>query len=336
MGNTLFNPRQHNVQEVENTGAFFMDEEYTDFLSRKNKILSKIAFTNLNSESIESVEDKTFGNKEYLYMVKNFVNYYNENNKYKMNFLKKSIKRKYLVNGNKYLYIMLFFVEYEDGIMITPRAQNIALFYIVPKKELYFNVKNIMNTHIFSEWSTSDVVFGNEEEFLKKRFIDIFSDAAEVKYLFDQNVIDDIVNNKEYVSKFTYQRGIPERVFKGTDPSYVTITEPSQLKIGGKCLNKTDNTISFGACGSKSDKFITGNHQIKHVDSGMCVSYHKDGEISLVPCESITSCGTDGLDNCNKLRIRKYGGLEITGKDDLCLDNDLNSKKCFTVNKIEL
>ena len=329
-----------NITNSKNFGVIFNDTLDVDYLNEKNTELKKLVNNNRNIPNIKSTKKVFISNSEYLYLVKNFINYFNENNKNRMNYLRKSFGIKYLINDTHFLYFILFFCEFED-FERTSRAQNILFLSLNEKDKDFILEDSVIIARILGEWPTSDVLLGNEDEFGKKRFIDIFKDQP-IRYVMDDNIIGNILSKKGYITDNYYERGFPPKKFRTENPRYYKNEKEKDVKImiGDKCLDVKDNKLSFKKCNQTKSLFsFTEDNKLKYINDNQnnCVSFHKDGDISLSPCDTIDSCDTSNeLQNCNTFKPRKYGGLEIVGKNRMCLDNDKTSTECYKVNKLKL
>ena len=93
----------HNITNIKNYGAVFKDVLDVDFIKEKDINLTKLTNTSLKLPKIDKVINAKLSNQEYIYLAKNYINYYNENNKYRMNYLRKSFGLKYFINNEYYL-----------------------------------------------------------------------------------------------------------------------------------------------------------------------------------------------------------------------------------------
>ena len=326
----------HNITNIKNLGAVFKDVLDVDFIKEKDTSLKKLTNDSLKLPKIKSVTNTKLSNQEYMYLSKNFVNYYNENNKYRMNYLKKSFGMKYYINETHFLYFILFFCEFED-FKRSSKAQNI-FFISLSKKEDFDFTSSIIFSKVLGQWGSSDILMGSENEFVKTRFIDIFKDDP-IRYVLDEHVINQVLKDKGYITNNYYDRGFPEKKFKTQKPQYLKPTGPVKMKIGGKCLLvDKNNKIKFGACSTSESKFkFLDNNKIQYQDNNEnknCVAFHKNGDMTLVPCDTINVCSnTNSTQSCQTFKPRKFGGLEIVGKDRKCLSKDLLEVDCYNAGK---
>jgi len=336
MGNQVSSQLQtvkpSNIVDTKNFGALFIDKLDTDFFNEKEKDLQKL----VGEKNIPQVINNNLKNipmtkEEYLYLVKNFVNYFNEINKNRMNYLRNTFSLKYLINGTDILYIIVFFCEFED-FNRTAKAQNIMFFSLSKYGTNTFNFsESIVYTKIIGQLGTSDVLFGNSVNLSLFNFYDELRDKP-VSLIMDEEIIKDILSNKDYILSYHYERGYPLKEFKTIPPEYYTPSGYTKIKIGDKCLNINNNKIVFDKCENVKSNFKFNNSfNIEYKDSGNCISYHKDNDMSLVPCDSKNSCNPDNQfgQNCNILKPRKYGGLEISGFDRKCLTSDGKMTDCY-------
>jgi hypothetical protein len=322
-----------NITNSKNFGTIFKDELDIKYINGKNSELKNITNKNRKIPKIKKTLKVKLTNEEYMYLVKNFVNYFNENNKNRMSYLKKSFGMKFEVNEKYILYTIIFFCEFEDY-KRTSRAQNILFLSFSEKGENFNFPSSILFAKILGEWASSDILMGNETEFDKKRFINIFRDEP-IKYILDKNTIDNMLSNKEYVSKYYYERGFPEKKFKTEKPIYYKPKNNVKIKIGNKCLN-VNNGVSFTECSQTKSLFnFLDNNKLQIVGSdNMCIAYHNDNNMSVVPCETLQNCGNSDLQSCQLFRARQYGGLEIVDKNRKCLTTSKTAGNCYETNKV--
>lgn len=339
MGNstssTLNMIKGHNITNIKNIGAVFKDVLDVDFIKEKDVELKSLVNNILKLPKVEKTFNAKLSNEEYMFLTKNFINYFNENNKNRMAYLKKSFGIKYVINDTHFLYFILFFCEFED-FKRSSKAQNV-LFLSLSEKDKSFNFTNsILFSKILGQWGSSDVLMGSENEFVKSRFIDIFKDQP-IKYVLDEHIIQDLLKNKDYISNNYYDRGFPKKEFKTQKPEYIKPTNSVRIKLGNKCLNVTDNKLSFVDCNKTESNFqFTDNSKLKYTgdENNNCVAYHGNGDVTLVPCDTINTCdGSNGVQSCQIFKPRKFGGLEIVGKDRKCLSNKKTSVDCYNADK---
>ena len=325
----------HNITNIRNLGAVFKDVLDVDFIKEKDADLKKLVNSGLKLPKVEKTFNAKLSNSEYMFLTKNFVNYFNENNKNRMAYLKKSFGIKYAINDTHFLYFILFFCEFED-FKRSSKAQNI-LFLSLSEKETSFNFKDsILYAKILGQWGSSDVLMGSENEFVKSRFIDIFKDDP-IRYVLDPHIIQDVLNKKGYITDNYYDRGFPPKKFKTQEPEYIKVETASRIKLDNKCLNVKDNKLSFVDCNKTESKFIfTDKSKLKYTNdnNNNCVAYHGNGDITLVPCDTINTCNSsNGVQSCQVFKPRKFGGLEIIGKERKCLTKFKTAEDCYKASK---
>jgi len=323
----------HNITNTKNFGAVFKDTLDLKFVKDKETRLKSLVNSSIKVPKIKDVKSVKMTNDEYLYLTKNFINFYNENNKERMAYLKKSFSAKYELDGKLILYGVMFFCEFED-FERNSKAQNIIFLSLSEiGKDIDF-AKSILYTKVIGQWGSSDVLMGNENEFVKSRFIDVFKDNP-VKYIFDQDTIKKILGGKKYITKYYYERGYPKKEFKTIKSQYVDPKKSVGIKLGDKCIDLTNGKINISKCHANSTKFLVReNKKLYHESSDSCLAFHKDGEMSLVPCDTINVCDdSNKLQSCQMFQARKYGGLEIVGKKDKCLSKDMKAVECYKSDK---
>ena len=325
----------HNITNIKNFGSVFKDELEKKYIKEKDTELKRLTNSKLKIPKIDIVSNAKLSNTEYMFLTKNFVNYFNENNKKRMSYLKKSFGIKYSINGTHFLYFILFFSEFED-FKLSSKAQNIFFLSLSEKEKDFDFTKSIIYSKILGQWASSDVLMGSENEFAKQRFIDIFKDDP-IRYVLDDHIIQKVLGNKKYITDHYYERGFPPKEFKTQKPIYYKPNKPVQVKIGNKCLNVNNNKLSFGDCNKTKSKFqFTDSYKLKYNDNqNNCIGFHKNGDMSLVPCDTVNVCnGSNDLQNCSIFKPRKHGGLEIVGKDRKCLTTSKTSGNCYETAKV--
>jgi hypothetical protein len=326
----------HNITNIKNFGAVFKDVLDVDFLKEKDVALKKLTNSGLILPKVDTTINAKLSNQEYMFLTKNFINLYNENNKKRMKYLKKSFGIKYVINDTHFLYIILFFSEFED-FNRSSKSQNI-LFVSISEKEKDFTFEDsLLYSKIIGQWGSSDVLMGSENEFVKSRFINIFKDSP-IKYVLDKHIIQDVLDNKGYITNNYYERGMPERQFETQKPEYIKTTNPIKIKLGDKCLNVSNNKLSFVGCNDTESKFkFTEKSKLEYTtdNNNNCVAYHQNGDMTLVPCDTINVCSnSSNIQSCQIFKSRKFGGLEIVGKERKCLMNNKTSQDCHKSDKV--
>jgi hypothetical protein len=336
MGNNLSSKlkmiKGSNITNIKNFGAVFKDTLDIEFVREKETNLEKLRHK-IEIPKVEKVINTQLTNQEYLYLTKNFVNLYNENNKKRMSFLKKSFGVKYLLNNKYILYFILFFCEFED-FERNSKAQNIFFLSVSEQgKDLNFE-QSVVFTKVIGQWPSSDILFGNEDEFVKTRFINIFKDEP-IKFVLDEHIIKKVLEDKLYITNYYYERGFPPKKFKTINPQYINPKKSMKIKINDKCFDVKDGKISFNFCDLTKSKFnILENNKIQYENTNNCIAFHKNREMSLVPCDTINICdSTNNLQSCQIFKNRKFGGLEIVGKNK-CLNKNFESIECHKADKV--
>ena len=266
-------------------------------------------------------------NNEYLRHIKNFVLLYNEQNQHKMAYIKKSIGFQYVL-GNQVLRISTFFGEFED--FGNAKAQNIFFITLNSRVKPIDFRETIIFTRIIGQWALSDVILGKDKGEMDIQFHDIFKED-DVKFILDEKIVKNILDNKDYITDFYYQRGFPKREFKTFEPEVVVPTKAVRVQLGDNCLRESGGKLHFGSC-HKATTFDMKDGKIKH--GNKCVSFHGNGEVELIDCEAPTECRESG-GNCNKFKPRKFGGMEIAGTGK-CLNSTKYSSECHSAQRVKL
>ena len=323
----------HNITNVKNFGAVFKDTLDLKFVKDKETRLKKLVNSSINVPKIKDVKSVKMTNDEYLYLTKNFINYYNENNKERMSYLKKSFSVKYELDSKMILYGVMFFCEFED-FSRNSKAQNIIFLSMSEMGKDFAFPETVLYTKVIGQWPSSDILMGNENEFVKTRFIDIFKDET-MKYVFDKETIQKIHGGKKYITKYYYERGYPKKKFKTISSQYMDPKKPVGIKLGDSCINVNNGKVGISKCNGNTAKFlIRGDKKMYHKETDSCLAFHNDGDMSLVPCDTIDVCDdSNKLQSCQMFQARKYGGLEIIGKKHKCLSKDMKAVECYKADK---
>jgi hypothetical protein len=319
-----------NIIDSLNIGTMFKENIDTKFIDKTNKNLVGIINKNLILPEINKITKLDYDNNEYLYMVKNFILFYNERHKERIAFFRKSYKYKYKVNDKYYLFLTFFFCEIEN--YESTKTPTILFMNFKKITATKYDPETIIYSRVIGMSMKSDVFMGSEREIVKKRFIDIFKE--EIKYVLPDEINDYILNNKKYVTNYYYDRDFPKREFKTIIPEINKTNKLKKLKLGDKCLDINGSNISFKECKNVKTKVKNTNDKIKTIDN-FCLSYHAKNNYSLVPCDSITNCDNNGiLNNCNQLKVRKYGGIEIVGMNK-CINNNGELSECYKADRVK-
>lgn len=335
MGNNLSSKlkmiKGSNITNIKNFGAVFKDDLDIDFIKEKEDNLEKLR-NKIVIPKVKKVTNTQLTNQEYLYLTKNFINLYNENNKKRMSYLKKSFGVKYILNDKYILYFVLFFCEFED-FERNSKAQNIFFLSFSEQNKNFDFEESIVFTKVLGQWPSSDILFGNEDEFIKIRFIDIFKDQP-IKYVLDEQIIKKVLEDKKYITEYYYDRGFPPKNFKTIKPQYMKTTKPVKIKIDDKCLDIKEGKILFNLCDLTKSKFNILENKLQYENTNNCIAFHKNRDMSLVPCDTINVCdNSNNLQSCQIFSGRKFGGLEIVGKNK-CLNKNLEAIDCHKAQKV--
>ena len=128
--------------------------------------------------------------------------------------------------------------------------------------------------------------------------------------------------------------------FKTINPQYINLKKKiMKIKINDKCLDVKDHKMWFNFCDLTKSKFNIlennpGRTKLQYENTNNCIAFHKNREMSLVPCDTINVCDdTNNLQSCQLFKSRKYGGLEIVGKKDKCLSKGFKAIECYKADK---
>lgn len=293
----------------------------------KKPLLEKLINNKINLKNIDKSKLKIIplSLRYKIKLINNFINLYNENNEKKINFIKSSLSIR-LKSNDKNIFLISFYTEFEDMKNIRP----FNIFFIALSNDLNLYNK-IAYIDIIGTKSHSDISFGNESSFLKNRFINIFKEKP-LEIILNQNKINNLLNNKEYISKDSYERGFPEKKFDIVNPIYLNKKELTKIKLGNKCFDIKNNKLILNDC-EKSKKFTYNNNKI--IDNNKnCLSFHNNNNLTFVPCDLENKCNNDNIiNNCNEFKIRKYGGIEIKNINK-CLNKNLNLDECYKSDKV--
>ena len=334
--------------ETQMSGIFIKQypEEEQFYEQLKNKFKQYI-----KKEPIKDIKTKrrdVMHPLDFEYISNNFVGLYNLRESPKMKLIREGMMEKTIINKNIVDYKITFFVEFPErksyyGYEIAINVQRNAMdksFTLEP---------NMTNVELKGALGLSDLTFGVVNRNLdNQKNIRFYKDTNKFgEYLFmpsdsetkntlkakgaileenQQRANASIKNSGPKVIQGRFQRGEPPQ-----KPKFVPqriYTQPSKnigkLRIGGQCIGESlanKSRLLPKNC-DNSLTFEYKNDQLKTKDG--CLSFHRDGKIELVPCDSLDTCKPNEEGNCKKFKFIKYGGLEIMGKNN-CLNIDNSS-----------
>lgn len=286
--------------------------------------------------------------RDYNYIVKNFLALYNEKFTPKMKVLRpgKSIKK--IINMRYVDYQIHIFVEFPNrksyyGYEIMVRVQRDA-----SKNAIWSFSDNIIDVQLKGAVGLSDLKFGVPVDLKKNNSLRFYKDSnqyGEYKFTFKDEEVKKIlekgsgkvqqinesdkkgeknvlVGTKRNIYTERRQRGempkppryVPARIYKQPQK------KEGRLQIGYNCLDLKNGKIVANPCRNVKLKFKYENNKFKH--QGKCLSYHKDGDMELINCDSINQCKpNETYNNCMNFKFIKYGGLEIMDNNSCVAQN---------------
>lgn len=312
-------------------GMKFNEPKETEILNEKLPLLKKFENPKLSIKELkkDKIKIERLPLEKEINIIKHFINYINENSSFKINLVKQSLSTLLNVN-NKKIYLISFFSEFSDREHIRP----FNIFFIsILEDDKNINIKDkIAYIDILGSKSHSDISFGTDYKLFEGRLINIFKEKP-LKLILNQTKINNYLNKKEYVSKDTYERGFPKRKFETIKSFYKkTPNEKVKIKIGDKCITDNNNIVVIKDC-KESKKYEIKDNKIIN-DNKYCLSYHKDKDLSFIPCDTNIDCKKDNIINsCKIIKFREYGGLEVNNMNK-CLNKNLELDECYKVEKI--
>jgi len=305
------------------------DEYEKKFIKINKKKLKKLENKNLNLKQIKrkNIKNIILKNNEIQKIINDFLQLYNENNKNRINCIKKTLNVKLNLNDKDNIYFISFFAEFENFL----HARYFNIFFICITDN--FNIKNkILFVDILGSQGHSDILSGHYDKDLKGQYINIFKDKP-LEFILNQNKINNLLENRENPLKDTFQRKQDKKKYKTIKSKNIIEKGKMKIKIGNKCLKKKDGKIILNDC-ENADIYNYNGKYIK--DKNYCLTYHNDKNLSFTPCKTNEECSKKNkINNCKSIKIRKYGSLEFK-KINKCLNSDLKLEDCYKTDKVSI
>jgi hypothetical protein len=326
-------PKSYNTDDIIQTGTFFVDIDENIFLKKIQKLLRNLKSKNYPFTKINKIEQLNMTDEEYYNLVNNFISYYNKIYSLQIKFLKESFYQKDKINNKHFRYIITFFIEFEYRHWV--KAYHMAFVLLTDDDKKYnINLKNnLVKVDLLGAWSTSDIKFGSKNIYMKglNNYLDKLKEDDFQKYsrvIANTYEISRDLRTKEYIYDDNYQIARPPYKFKEEKLLYVKPNEniPVKIKINNKCISYDKNKINVIDCNKTNTRWnFLNTLKIQHSENKKCLSFHRNNDLSLVDCESISNCNKDGnLNSCQKFKTIKYGGLQLVNNGD-CLNINSNS-----------
>ena len=192
--NKILKHYTYNNDKIHNFGINNDRDEYEKKFIKiyKNK-LKKFENKNLNLKQIKrkNIKNIILKKNEIQNIINDFIQLYNENNKYRLNYLKNTLNVKLNLNNKDNIYFISFFGEFENFI----HSRYFNIFFICITND--FNIKNkILYVYILGSQGHSDILNGNYNKDLKGQYINIFKDKP-LEFILNKNKINNILENRE-------------------------------------------------------------------------------------------------------------------------------------------
>lgn len=328
--------RNKNKSNDSDIGMKFNEKKENELINKyENNFLKLVNNTANNRLKIINKNPHTKYIPEYLKkeLIYNFITLNNETFFEKINLVKYSLNA--AIEDDKYITYMISF--YSDFLHNHPRPFNIFFICSFLKnsqdfKELNLK-KNLCYVTILGSKPASDISFGTDIKLLKSKMVNIFKDEP-IELIYNQSRINNYLNKRENITKDKYQRGFPLKSFNTIEPVLIFPHKKFKIQLDDQCLYDKNNKVDFVDC-KYGNKYTYNGLNIKNKNN-YCLSYHNDGNVSFVPCNTEGKCKQgEKINNCRNFKFRKYGSLEIDDLD-LCLDIDLKSKNCIEAKDIKV
>jgi hypothetical protein len=323
--NKILKHYTYNNGKIYNLGINNNRDEYEKkFIEINKKKLKKFENKNLKLKQIkrEKIQNIILKKNEIQNIIDDFIQLYNENNKYRINCLKKILNVKLKLNKKNNIYFISFYSEFEN--FIHSRYFNIFFICITNN----FNIKDkILFIDILGSLGQSDIF---NDDFNKAQYVNIFKDKP-LKYILNQNKINNLLENREDPIK---NRKIFIKEYKTIESKNIKEKIKAKIKIGNKCLNNENGKVFLKKC-KESQYYNYNKNHIKDKDN-YCLTYHNDKNLSFTPCKIKENCSKQNkINNCKSIKLRKYGSLEFKNMNK-CLNSDFKLKNCHKTDKVNL
>ena len=332
--NKILKHYTYNNDKIHNFGINNNRDEYEKkFIKMNKKKLKKLENKNLNLKQIKrkNIKNIILKNNEIQNIINDFIQLYNENNKYRLNCLKKTLNVKLNLNNKDNIYFISFFGEFEN--FVHSRFFNIFFICITDN----FDIQNkILFVDILGSQGHSDILNGNYKKDLKGQYINIFKDKP-LEFILNQNKINNLLGNRDNPLLYTFQRKQDERKYKTMESKNIIKKGKMKIKIGNKCLKQKNGKVILSDCKNAEIYNYDGNY-IKATDhnDNYCLTYHKDKDLTFTPCKIKENCSKNNkISNCKSIKIRKYGSLEFKNINK-CLNSGLKLKNCYKTDKVTI
>ena len=307
------------------------DKYEKKFIEKNKKNLKKLENKNLNLKKIErkNIKNMILKENEIQNIIDNFIQLYNENNKNRINNIKKTLNVKLNLNDKDNIYFISFFAEFEK--FVHSRYFNIFFICITNN----FDIENkILFVDILGSLGHSDILSGHYIKDLKGHYINVFKEKP-LEFILNQNKINNLLEKREDPLKNRKQKKKEKNKYKTVESKNIFEKENNiKIKIGDKCLKKKNGKIKLVKC-ENADIYNYDGKYIKD-DDNYCLTYHKDKDISFTSCKMKERCSKKNKNNnCKSVKFRKYGSLEFK-KMNKCLNSDLKLKKCYKTDKAKM
>ena len=327
--NKILKHYTYNNAEVYNFGINNEFDKYEKiFIEKNKKNLKKLENKNLNLKKIKrkNIKNMILKENEILNIINNFIQLYNENNKNRINCIKKTLNVKLNLNDKDNIYFISFFAEFEK--FVHSRFFNIFFICITNN----FDIENkILFVDILGSIGHSDILSDHYTKDFKGQYINIFKEKP-LEFILNQNKINNLLENREDPLKDRKTKNLEKKKYKTIESINIFEKENDiKIKIGNKCLKKNNSKIKLVECENADIYHYDGNY-IK--DDNFCLTYHNDKNLSFTPCSTEEKC-SNKINNCKSIKIRKYGSLEFK-KINKCLNSDLKLEDCYKTDKVTI
>ncbi len=293
-----------------------------------------------------------FSKSEANKIGKEFVNKYNANSKNNVEFVKLGTLPKKNLILNKLRYVLTIFIKIPNFMHVF----QILLVIEIDKKDFLQGkydgkslelLNNIVVCTLLGSSIHSDILFGSENTFETQPLIintsGNYDKKGEYLWLPKKKEAERLVNEKfkKYGGKrygLGYIMNVLKKKKSPTEYQKYDFDE-GLIKIGEKCIDKYlgKNRWTVSNCDTAKQIFKHKDGKFK-IDEENCLSYHGNGKLAYSSCDKTNCLTGDGLQNCNKFGFRKFGGVEIIGKEKCLKPNDDNTwgeTDCYKAPKVK-